>query len=80
MIEQVSIEELAALPLARLKGMQARIAQALAVASKAGRSTSTGVDGPAPALGCPHAKSMITVLGYLTRCDPEKGGCGAKVR
>lgn len=80
MIEQVSIEELAALPLARLKGMQARIAQALAVASKAGRPTSTGADGPVPALGCDHPKSMLTVLPYLTRCDPEKGGCGAKVR
>lgn len=72
-IEQVSIEELAALPLARLKGMQARIAQALAIASRTPASSG-------PGLGCTHAKSMQTVLPYLTRCDPEKGGCGAKVR
>lgn len=86
-IEQVSIDELAALPLARLKGMQARIAQALAIASKACRPTTTGAVGPhrpttpgAGSEGCAHQKSMLTVLPYLTRCDPEKGGCGAKVR
>ena len=29
--------------------------------------------------GCSHPKAAREFKGYMTRCDPAKGGCGAKL-